>query len=350
MRDSRIDSVRLFCNLLIVIAHVYPFMYLSRGADFWLCYFICRSMALMAIPALFVLSGYLLFKNYDAVGYKGKILSRILRLGVPLLVWDVIYIVLYNLIGLVSPSADNTVMRLGINTFGGILNQFSPSCNLAIGPFWYVRAVLILGLAAPLYLWVYEHIHWSILLAVCIPLTFKFDNVISSHYPMYGISLFLLGGLLSYKGIDMVEWFTARRKFLIPVGAIVICLGFMRNVWTNDISESCGIVKFASVFAIWCCADYIHMSLNKSWIRSYIMPVGFMIYAAHTFFAQTIVHSVGKFVCELPIKFAPLGLLSMALCFLLTVSICVTLWHMTRKLCPQVLAILDGKMSLSGYK
>ena len=320
------------------------------GVGFWLCYFLARSLALTAMPALFLLSGYLLLRNYEAVGYKGKMLSRTLRLGVPLLVWDLIYIALYNLTSLVSPSANNTVVRLGINTVCGVLGQLDPMCDLTIGLFWYVRAVLILSIAAPLYRWVYEHIHWSILLAACIPMTFKFDNVISSHYPMYGISLFWLGGLLSYKGIDMVEWFTARRKFLIPVGAIVICLGFMRNVWTNDISEPCGIVKFASVFAIWCCADYIHMSLNKSWIRSYIMSVGFMIYAAHTFFAQTIVHSVGKFVCELPIKFAPLGLLSMTLCFLLTVSICVTLWHMTKKLCPQVLAILDGKMSLSGYK
>ena len=31
MHDSRIDSVRLFCNLLIVIAHIWPFMYIPGG-------------------------------------------------------------------------------------------------------------------------------------------------------------------------------------------------------------------------------------------------------------------------------------------------------------------------------
>lgn len=347
MHDSRIDSVRLFCNLLIVVSHVWPLMYMSRdgGIDFWLCYFLCRSVALMAMPALFMLSGYLLFKNYDSVGYKCKLLSRIMRLGVPLLIWNIIYIVLYNLTGLVSPSAKDIVVRLGIDTLSGMLSQFDPLCNLAIGPFWYVRAVLILSIAAPVYKWLYDHVHWLILLFVCLFFTIKMDNVISRYYPMYGASLFLLGGYFSYKGKCLVEWFVKRRRYLLSVGFAILLLGFVRNVYAGSLGEPYGIVKFAGVFTIWCCADYIHMLLNKKWILLYLMPAGFIIYAAHMFFAQIILHSVGKVSCGLRLGFAPVGFVTLCVCFCFTVLMCVVLWHFLKNISPKSLAVLDGKMA-----
>ena len=348
MHDERIDSVRLFCNLLIVVAHVWPFMYISRGG--WLCYFVCRSVALTAMPALFILSGYLLFRNYDSVGYKGKILSRILRLGVPLLIWNGIYIALYNLTGIVSPSAKETAMRLGVNTVSGILSQLDPSCKLAIGPFWYVRAVLILSVAAPVYRWLYNHIHWSILLFVCLIVTIGMDNIIDSHYPMYGASLFVLGGLLAHKRIDLVDWFSKMRKVLIPVGISVLALGFIRNIYADDMSEPYGIIKFASMLVIWCCADYIHMLLNSRWVLSYMMPAGFMVYAAHMFFAQITLHSVGKSICGVHLGLVPMGLVSVTVCFCLTVLMCVVMWHLLNIICPKALAILDGKMGLRRRK
>lgn len=300
MRDSRIDSVRLMCNLLIVVAHVYPFMYLPEGALYLPC-FVCRYLALMAMPALFILSGYLLFQNYEASSYPGKMTHRILRLLVPLVIWNGLYIVAYNLLGRISPQANATAASLGINTLSGVVHQLSPVSKLTIGPFWYVRAILVFSFAAPVFLGIYRRVHWLVLFVVCIIATIFCDEILSGFYPMYGLGLFMMGGLLAFKKEDMIMWFAKYRMWLTVIGLAFLCGNFLINVNANEfVRQPSGIVKFMGVSVIWCFADYVHSLFANKFIMRVVMPAGFMIYALHGIVAQVLLHSTGKALCRMP--------------------------------------------------
>lgn len=62
MRDDRIDSVRVFCNILLIVTHAYPAMYsMGKDAEFWFCTFVSMKLCIMLLPTLFLLSGYLFF-------------------------------------------------------------------------------------------------------------------------------------------------------------------------------------------------------------------------------------------------------------------------------------------------
>lgn len=139
MRDGQIDSLRTWCNLMIVLVHVYPFMYASsHGVEFWVSSFFSMNLALMAMPVLFFISGYLMFVNYESKGFLDKMKSRFWRLLVPLVVWNLIAILLYNLMAFSVSSASDFVERMGLNSVDGICMQFNPVSKLADSPLWCI--------------------------------------------------------------------------------------------------------------------------------------------------------------------------------------------------------------------
>ena len=69
MRDDRIDSVRVFCNILLIVTHAYPAMYsMGKDAEFWFCTFVSMKLCIMLLPTLFLLSGYLFFTTSKGGG------------------------------------------------------------------------------------------------------------------------------------------------------------------------------------------------------------------------------------------------------------------------------------------
>lgn len=67
MRDDRIDFVRCVSNYMIVLLHAWAaFQYVEQsGAEYFFWTAICTHLSWIALPTIFVVSGYLLFFKYD---------------------------------------------------------------------------------------------------------------------------------------------------------------------------------------------------------------------------------------------------------------------------------------------
>ena len=121
-RDERLDSVRSFCNVVLVVIHAYPFMYGNgRDWEFWFCNFVSMKLCIMILPTLFLISGYLFFVNLvDASSYGTKIKSRIKRLVVPYVAWNCLFALSYYVIGRFSPQAAGRLASFEGNNILGI--------------------------------------------------------------------------------------------------------------------------------------------------------------------------------------------------------------------------------------
>ena len=200
---------------MIVLIHAWAaFQYVKcSGVEFITWTAICTHMLWMAVPTLFMISGYLLFVGYDMSRYPRKMIRRIKRLAVPYIIWNMLFGVCYVLLARVIPSMSSRVASLGVDSFSGALaNIFSLSDLPIDGPLWYLRLVFLFALVSPV-LWLVMRIgNGLVALALCaawcvaeslLGLTAQ----LQLNAPAYAISCFVLGGVLAMHRKALVDMF-----------------------------------------------------------------------------------------------------------------------------------------------
>lgn len=195
MRDRRIDSMRSFCNVLVLITHSYPFMYcVGHDVEFWICTFFCRHLSIILLPTLFFLSGYCVFLSETG---RFNIKGRFKRLVAPYFLWNSLFLLIYLMLGMFSSKVNHNLIELNCNSFNGCLQRlFSINDSCVDGPMWYVRCVFVLYLLQPILKVLYKKITFRWLAIICVLATLMSESWCSRYYPMYGIASFVLGGIL----------------------------------------------------------------------------------------------------------------------------------------------------------
>lgn len=82
MRDAKIDAARCVANYLIVLLHAggAACQYGVPGSvEYGVGMFLTEGFGNIALAALFLLSGYLLFRNFDVSAWPRKMGSRLVR-------------------------------------------------------------------------------------------------------------------------------------------------------------------------------------------------------------------------------------------------------------------------------
>jgi len=111
----------------------------------------------MGVPFFFLISGFLLFKEFDATLelYKNKVYSRVKTLLVPFVLWSLIALALKTAILSVPMLAGlDTVTDTTINEYTGAALILRRAFDLfilpTIGPLWFIRDLFIMTLLSPL--------------------------------------------------------------------------------------------------------------------------------------------------------------------------------------------------------
>lgn len=152
--SQRIGMMRFPLIVGVVFAHAYP----GAGYNFisvFVYNFICHGLARIAVPLLFLISGYLFFINFDLSKqtYWSKFQARIGTLLIPFLIWNFATLLIFALAqkipltsgffsGLNSPIASYSLFDY-INAIFGI-NRMPIAMQ-----FWFIRDLMILVLLTP---------------------------------------------------------------------------------------------------------------------------------------------------------------------------------------------------------
>lgn len=110
---------------------------------------ISEGLTHMAVPIFFLISGYLLFQNFNISTYQGKILKRVHTLFIPYLFWTTLVILIYFILQLVPGIShyfnDTLIKDLSMQEL--IIKTWVNPKNY---PLWFLRDLIFLTIFSPL--------------------------------------------------------------------------------------------------------------------------------------------------------------------------------------------------------
>lgn len=236
-----------------------------------------------AVPFFFLISGVLMFKDYQPTWqwWLVTLRKRSTSLYVPYLIWNVVYLVLKYVCGSLRFDQVSIVDIIGVVTGIDILTE--PAC----GPFWYIRALIIFTLIAPVFGWCFKHLRIGMVLLVVLWAGYflmpakqlahtglKFISVawfatgvfVAMHY---AFSKTILSGMLQWKWFviasflvsDFIFIFVTQRYFAslcIALGLLIIWICY--PAFENHLARFHALFGFS--FFILCISSTSH-NINK---------------------------------------------------------------------------------------
>lgn len=209
MQYEVMRRVRLPLIILVTYAHSYGairegYSLLGSGWDSYeiLKILVSQTLVKVAVPAFFIMSGYLFFANVEEFTkeiYWQKIRRRIKTLLIPYIIW-------------------NLMMAIKLNSLGTILSGLWTPINM---PLWFLRDLMIVTLATPILYILIKKLGWW-LIAILFPIYLTGLFAIQPEPNPYAICFFTLGAILSIKKMDLVETCMRYVKPALALSAILM--------------------------------------------------------------------------------------------------------------------------------
>lgn len=196
-----IHRLRVPLILAVLMLHTLPLLRFSHSS-FWL---ILEQTLRVARPLFFFCAAYLLFRHWQTGwrAYRKLAQHRLLRLGVPLLVWGLLLFFAYNLLLRFGP------VHWVNNPAGAKVGSVAEFVALMIGidrnplayQFWFIRDLLCLTLLAPLF-----YLLWRLLrltLALVFVALFLFQQWPWFQPALVSVVFFGLGAVAALEGVSL---------------------------------------------------------------------------------------------------------------------------------------------------
>ncbi len=338
------DVGRLIGVMIIVVLHAGTAVeYVGRGMERTVWSFLCWGVAPLAIPALFFLSGYLFAYNASPAPYTTKLTRRIKHLAVPYFAWNLLCLALFLGAAHLFPRVAMRTEQYGLDTLSGIGTKlFDLATMPVVQPLWYLRALFLLTLVAPLItalLGFYKHsAHYrTAFIAVCITALVALEQAYVT-FPPYAAVTFLVGAGCAQMRINLTVACYDKRWWLLGWSLIVAMLTF----WLEPLPYLTQLLLCSTAPTLWAFTPYFAKWEQRLGAKARLLaPVSFFIFAGHFLFASTLLHLIGP---HLPQKPGMLTLLCLIFTFAGT-ALCLLAWLIGRRLCPKLLAAFDGTLS-----
>lgn len=369
LRQSQtIDSLRPLLAIMVVALHVRPY-FVAENILFTDGLFeasvitIFRILFSLAVPAFFLISGYLFFNNlkdWDTAVWKGKMTKRIRTILVPYILWNAIAIVGFvltrclgcifkaneipDIVGLVS---ERGFLRLfwDRSLFGQINEDAVNILGMSVGggtpidaPAWFLRDLMIVLLFSPLvWLFVKKCGRLFIALSVCLYL-------VDIWIPFCGFSskafcLFSIGAWMNIKGLSMVEESGRHPVFLLLLSmmfmfAAAFFFGRCDNLYTitSRLFILVGVPLLIHVVSM--------SQIERFNVVNRLSHSSFFVYVAHTILVVDV-------ICWLIQSFfksdnQAVSFLLLCMATFVSYITCHLIWSLMKRFMPRVLCVLTG--------
>jgi len=309
-----------------------------------------------AIPMYFLISGFLFFTKLDTwnwATYWKKITSRIYSLAIPYLCWNLLAILIACLFSNGWEEIKTWGIRLlwDCRVWGsykvGLLGFPLPSSSPFVVPLWFIRNLIVVDLFAPAFYFLFKNLKIVGVLALVAIFLLGFWPII----PGFGLDAFCYFGIGAYLSINKIELTTTIRKYRLPI-----------YVWSLLTLCPClyygGYVTLTGfqLFSFWSLGGTAVMidvagALCNHWkvkIPKYLTESCFLIFALHTIklgvHYSPLSYSI-HLVSKAPL---PTGLKELLVYFgapIVTITFCLIIYIILKKLTPKTCSILTGNRS-----
>lgn len=312
VQNEEINLIRCISNYLIILLHAEAVAQYcnSETIEYKFWHFICENLCSAALPALFFISGFLLFRNYNFATVEVKFKRRCKRLLIPYLSWNVVFCLFYLVGAILIPRLAMRVDAFQLNSFSGVLDKIISINTPPIdGPLWFIRTLIIYTLISPLLYYIitkHKSLGFILILAyVVVAYYFGFITKIGMSYPCYAILAFYIGGVLACRNhLNIVSRFSSPIFSIISV--IGLCLlayaGTQGSIWGSryvalmtEIGKFCLLPLLFNLLLWFKKTHNISILYNSKYYQS-LKNMSFFAYAGHFLFCSLLVHSIAPLI------------------------------------------------------
>ncbi len=160
--SRKIRNMGILCAFLVVIIHCRP--HFGRGTTgWWLEEILENGVTQIAVPFFFTVSGYMVGRSLQGKGYRKAVGKRVRTLLVPFVLWNA----LFWLENFLWKNAHSLLHGRTVSFTFPTLRQIGlwPTRCPYLTPLWYVRALFILVVLSPAFVWCLKKFRgWFLLL------------------------------------------------------------------------------------------------------------------------------------------------------------------------------------------
>lgn len=351
LTSSTIDFLRFPLIVLVVCIHSISSWFASQPFNPSLygltaVVFVFKVLARMAVPLLFVISGYLYFLKYDGSRqfFIRQYERRLYSLLIPYVLWNLIFYAasVFGESGAIPVDADwlmAVFCNYDIANTDALSAIFSPMRTPIDFPLWYILDLMILSAAAPVIGYILRHkviggavitlLTASFILG-CWPL--RFINCTS-------VVFFALGAYLSINRVDIDEWLTGVKPWHI-VGIAVIWLAFAAA--DMALVQSCAALRCHALHII-VGVPLIFIVASRIVASGYnvyraLRRTSFVVFAFHGLISYEVSDCILSAVSGYGLRFFGAYILSATV----TVASSICVYYTLRAVSPRLLHVLTG--------
>ena len=236
----------------------------------------------LAVPLFFIISGAVLFRNYDNSKYVFKAKSRIWSLLIPYLFWNTVgmlfeIVTSYTSISKFFLSREKFILSLQ-NVIEGV---FFYKCN---GPFWFICTLIIFVIISPIFDFLAKRKATAFISILFFVLLSQFDIPVISMllYKTYSLAFYMVGCTI---GKHYMKLFTSEKDKCFSILSLCVfltctVLWFCRSIGVLRLPAVVNIILL-TVYALsfWFAADLM-LNIKKISVKPFFDD-NFFIYAMH---------------------------------------------------------------------
>lgn len=278
--------VSFLLSLLVLLIHLSSIaQYPSTGSVISIvnqktAFFFKEAITRVAVPMFFLLSGITFFKGYDNKKYLNKMKSRIFTLGIPYLLWNVLWM-LFDIVCSYTVVSNFFLARtpFKLSFINVLLGIFFYKSN---GVFWYVFDLMVFAVAAPLiYLFIRnKYVGMVTVVALIVASRFGIHLPPAIFYSINSIIFYMIGGII---GAHFFHLTTKKASKPLQWGSVVFYVVYvvLKTIFVDTVSLERPVVDVIifsiCAFALWNITDLFVENLKPRTLYTR----SFAIYAMH---------------------------------------------------------------------
>lgn len=377
LQSLTIDFLRFPLIMMVVFIHMSPktinlidsqYSLLSgHGISNIIKILFSHTIASIAVPTFFLISGFLFFSNFQEWSWKGyqkKIGSRIKTLLIPYILWNLLPFLLIVgkcLIGDISngnPTTGtldffyNNILRIFYvfhewesSSTDWLGNHLYSTAPLNV-PLWFVRDLFVISLLTPIiYLAVTKMKIWLI-----IALFFAYISKIWTQIPgldIESIFYFTVGAFFAINKYNFVEFAGKYKYFLLPVSAILLVACTIYDGNKTEIGHN--IIPFYICTSILSVFYLASTAIDRFNIKpsKFLVSACFFIYVTHVMPLPDI-ECLLTFVKNTIQEIIPgMSLAKDIVCYfatpIITASISISIFAVLKRISPKTMKFICGR-------
>ena len=255
-------------------------------------YFFTQVFLPVRVPLFFFFSGFLFFYKITEMRksvYISKLKNRVHTLLIPYLFWNILFIFVYNVSGLLFPGTIDSYIGEGYQLKDWLMLFYHPASY----QLWFIRDLMVVVLFTPIIWWLTQK--YNSLLTFFLGILWLMALWTNgSGFPITAFFFFSFGGYFSINKKNFINFVYSRTTLwgvLYLIFATLICF-FRDYEWIVYLKQVSVIWGIAFVVAL----SSFYVSIGKWKVNKFIAESSFFIYVYHVMALPIIKRAIQIFI------------------------------------------------------